>query len=141
MFSERRRKYARAWQKLIRLKFVENTAERPVPAESHCKKFKNVRKLDRDIGGGGGSRELSGVLTARKLLIPGTATRAKKAPLPYPLYVLLYENAFRSPGVLNHHIGSTVSHRFAKSDREKTQASCDTPKSRHSISSLRPLAP
>ena len=31
--------------------------------------------------------ELSRVLTARKLLIPGTATTAKKAPLPNPLYV------------------------------------------------------
>src|SRR5882672_2877236 len=31
--------------------------------------------------------ELSRVLTARKLLIPGTPTRAKKAPLPDPLYV------------------------------------------------------
>ena len=45
MFSECRRKYARAWQRLVRLKLVENTAERPVSAESHCKKFKNVRKL------------------------------------------------------------------------------------------------
>jgi hypothetical protein len=31
--------------------------------------------------------ELSSVLTARKLLISGTATTAKKAPLPDPLYV------------------------------------------------------
>jgi hypothetical protein len=31
--------------------------------------------------------ELSSVLTARKLLIPGTATTAKKASLPDPLYV------------------------------------------------------
>jgi len=31
--------------------------------------------------------ELSGVLRIRKLLIPGTATKAKKAPLPDPLYV------------------------------------------------------
>jgi hypothetical protein len=31
--------------------------------------------------------ELSGVLTARKLLILGSATMAKKAPLPDPLYV------------------------------------------------------
>ena len=34
--------------------------------------------------------ELVTMLTARKLLILGTA---KKAPLPNPLYVLLYENA------------------------------------------------
>ena len=31
--------------------------------------------------------ELSGVLITRKLLIPGMATTAKKAPLPDPLYV------------------------------------------------------
>ncbi len=31
--------------------------------------------------------ELSRVLRTRKLLILGTATRAKKAPLPDPLYV------------------------------------------------------
>jgi hypothetical protein len=31
--------------------------------------------------------ELSGVLIIRKLLILGTATTAKKAPLPDPLYV------------------------------------------------------
>jgi hypothetical protein len=31
--------------------------------------------------------ELFGVLTTRKLLILGTATTAKKAPLPDPLYV------------------------------------------------------
>ena len=31
--------------------------------------------------------ELFGVLTTRKLLILGTATKAKKAPLPNPLYV------------------------------------------------------
>jgi hypothetical protein len=31
--------------------------------------------------------ELSSMLTARKLLILGTATTAKKAPLPDPLYV------------------------------------------------------
>jgi len=31
--------------------------------------------------------ELFGVLVTRKLLILGIATRAKKAPLPAPLYV------------------------------------------------------
>ena len=31
--------------------------------------------------------ELITVLIARKLLIPGSATTAKKAPLPNPLYV------------------------------------------------------
>jgi ribosomal protein S18 acetylase RimI-like enzyme len=39
--------------------------------------------------------ELSRVLRTRKLLILGTATRAKKAPLPRSIVRLLYENAFR----------------------------------------------
>ena len=34
-----------------------------------------------------GGVELSGVLITRKLLIPGMAATAKKAPLPDPLYV------------------------------------------------------
>jgi len=46
--------------------------------------------------------QLFSLLTARKLLIPGTATTAKKAPLPDPLYVnctksvrtLIESNAF-----------------------------------------------
>ena len=37
------------------------------------------------MGEAGG--ELITMLTARKLLILGSATRAKKAPLPDPLYV------------------------------------------------------
>jgi hypothetical protein len=40
--------------------------------------------------------ELSGVLTVRKLMILGSATTAKKAPLPDSLYFYLYENVFRS---------------------------------------------
>jgi hypothetical protein len=39
------------------------------------------------LSGGGGGVELSSVLTARNLLIPGTATTAKKASLPAPLCV------------------------------------------------------
>jgi len=36
--------------------------------------------------------ELFSVLRTRKLLIPGTATTAKKAPLPDPLYVYCAKN-------------------------------------------------
>ena len=45
--------------------------------------------------------ELSRVLTVRKLLILGTATTAKKAPLPDPLYVYCTKMlfAFESHGV------------------------------------------
>ena len=38
--------------------------------------------------------ELSGVLTARNLLIPGAATKAKKAPMPDPLYVYCTKTLF-----------------------------------------------
>ncbi len=39
------------------------------------------------LSGGSAGVELSSVLITRKLLIPGTATTAKEAPLPDPLYV------------------------------------------------------
>jgi hypothetical protein len=48
--------------------------------------------------------ELSSVLTAGKLLNLGTATAAKKAPLPDPLY----ENAFS----LDSRAHDTVTHRI-----------------------------
>jgi hypothetical protein len=38
--------------------------------------------------------ELFCILITRKLLIPGTATTAKKAPLPRSIVRLLYENVF-----------------------------------------------
>ena len=51
--------------------------------------IKNVRKLliINEILVEAAGVELITMLTARKLLIPGTATTAKKAPLPDPLYV------------------------------------------------------
>jgi len=42
--------------------------------------------------------ELITMLTASKLLIPGTATTAKKAPLPDPLYVYCTKMLFASEG-------------------------------------------
>src|SRR6266436_4623445 len=69
--------------------------------------------------------ELSSMLTARKLLILGTATTAKKAPLPDSLYGLLYENALALE-FCRHDTLATVSHRFVEPDREKHPASCDT---------------
>jgi hypothetical protein len=44
---------------------------------------------------------LFGVLTARKLLILGSAIRAKKAPLPDPLYVYCTKTLF--PAESNRH--------------------------------------
>src|ERR1017187_10664302 len=48
----------------------------------------------------------------RNLLILGTATTAKKAPLPDPLYV--YSTKTLSLWSPTDHIATTVSHRFAE---------------------------
>jgi hypothetical protein len=57
--------------------------------ESYCTKLKNVYKqlIINEIVVEAAGVELLGVLTIRKLLILGSATRAKKASLPDPLYV------------------------------------------------------
>jgi hypothetical protein len=61
----------------------------PASAESYCTKLKIVSKLliINEILVEATGVELSRVLRTRKLLILGTATTAKKAPLPDPLYV------------------------------------------------------
>ncbi len=63
--------------------------------------------------------ELITMLIARKLLILGSATRAKKAPLPDPLYVYCTKTLFRSE-VPRTHIAAQVSHRFAGWTEKKT---------------------
>jgi hypothetical protein len=63
--------------------------------------------------------ELITVLTARKLLIPGSATKAKKAPLPDPLYVYCTKILFAFEPT--DHIATTVSHRFAENGSRKTR--------------------
>jgi hypothetical protein len=66
--------------------------------------------------------ELFRVLITRNLLILGTATTAKKAPLPDPLYVyctkMLVALEFH-----RHYTATTVLHRFAGTDREEHPAS------------------
>ena len=59
------------------------------PAERYCMKLKVVCNLliINEIVVEATGVELFSVLITRKLLIPGTATTAKKAPLPDPLYV------------------------------------------------------
>jgi len=59
--------------------------------------------------------ELITMLTARKLLIPGTATTAKKAPLPDPLYVYCTKILFAAESH-EHLLATTVSHRIAGMD-------------------------
>jgi hypothetical protein len=59
------------------------------PRQTYCTKLKYACKLliINEMVVEAAGVELFRVLTARKLLIPGTATTAKKAPLPDPLYV------------------------------------------------------
>ena len=56
----------------------------PASAECYCTKLKCVRKqlIINELLVEATGVELITMLTARKLLIPGSATRAKKAPLP-----------------------------------------------------------
>ena len=63
--------------------------------------------------------ELFRVLITRNLLILGTATTAKKAPLPDPLYVYCTKMLFALESN-RHHMAATVSHRFSGMDRKST---------------------
>ena len=75
----------------------KNLAEKPSLAKHYCTKLKYVRKqliINELLVEATGVELFSGLIT-RKLLIPGTATAAKKAPLPDPFVRLLYENSFR----------------------------------------------
>jgi hypothetical protein len=76
--------------------------------------------------------ELFRALITRNLLILGTATTAKKAPLPDPLYV--YCTKMLTLYSLETHTATTVSHRFGL-DREKTPSFGTTP-----LGSLRPVS-
>ena len=61
----------------------------PASAECYCTKLKCVCKqlIINELLVEATGVELITMLAARKLLILGSATRAKKAPLPDPLYV------------------------------------------------------
>jgi hypothetical protein len=64
--------------------------------------------------------ELFRVLITRNLLILGTATTAKKAPLPDPLYV--YSTKKLCSGVPQTDVTITISHRFTGLNWEKHSA-------------------
>ena len=66
--------------------------------------------------------ELFGVLITRKLLILGIATRAKKAPLPDPLYVYCTKILFALQ-THRHHIATQYPMDSASMEREKTPSS------------------
>jgi len=64
--------------------------------------------------------ELFRVLITRNLLILGTATTAKKAPLPNPLYVYCTKMLW-APESNTQHVAATVSHRFSEMNRKSAQ--------------------
>jgi len=74
-----------------------------------------------------GGVELFGVLTARKLLITGTATTAKTTLLHQSIVRLTYENAY-----------AVEESRSPTWDREKTPASSNNASHRPAISSQHP---
>ena len=78
--------------------------------ESYCTKLKCVRKqlIINEILVEATGVELITMLTARKLLIPETATTAKKAPLPDPLYVYCTKMLFRSGVQQTSHGGHSI---------------------------------
>ena len=69
--------------------------------------------------------ELFGVLIIRKLLILGTATTAKKAPLPDPLYVYCTKIHFALESKKTR-MAATVSHRYSEMDRKSNLDSRDS---------------
>ena len=85
----------------------------PASTERYCTKLKCVCKqlITNGIVVEAAGVELFRVLITRNLLIPGTATTAKKAPLPDPLYVYCTKNSRADSGKF--HTVLAVSHRFA----------------------------
>jgi hypothetical protein len=75
---------------------VKEVGGEPAIAECYCTKLKCVCKqfITNKLLVEAAGVELSSVLTTRKLLILGTATTAKKAPLPDPLYVYCTKRRF-----------------------------------------------
>jgi hypothetical protein len=82
-------------------------------AKCYCTKLKCARKqfITNELLVEAAGVELFRVLITRNLLIPGTATTAKKAPLPDPLYVYCTKNSRADSGKF--HTVLAVSHRFA----------------------------
>jgi hypothetical protein len=68
-----------------------------------------------------GGVELSNVLTARKLLILGTPTTARKAQLPNPLYVIVRKCFSLRRRQTPYSRPQLVSHRFGQLQREKLE--------------------
>jgi len=80
------------------------------PRQTYCTKLKYACKLliINEMVVEAAGVELFRVLTARKLLIPGTATTAKKAPLPDPLYVYCTKMLCAPGGNRRHHMAASI---------------------------------
>jgi hypothetical protein len=99
----------------------ENPGGEPVFAECYCTKLKCGRNtlIIKGILVEAAGVELFRVLITRNLLILGTATTAKKAPLPDPLYVYCTKMLF-SLESNRHHMAATVSHGSSRMDRKSS---------------------
>jgi hypothetical protein len=99
----------------------KNLAEKPPLAEHYCTKLKYVRKqlIINELLVEATGVELFSVLITRKLLIPGTATAAKKAPLPDPLYVY----CTKTPSALEFvqaTVATSVSHKVRRGSTKRS---------------------
>jgi hypothetical protein len=99
---------------------VREARRRAAWAERYCTKLKWVSKqlIINEILVEAAGVQLFRVLITRNLLIPGSPTTAKKAPLPDPLYV--YCTKILSLWSSAETTMATVSHRFDELDRERT---------------------
>jgi hypothetical protein len=79
-------------------------------AERHCTKLKVVCKqlITNEILVEAAGVELIATLITRNLLILGTATKAKKAPLPDPLYVYCTKMLCAPEGNRRHHMAASI---------------------------------
>jgi hypothetical protein len=111
------------WFVIGEKKTGEKPGGEPASAECYCTKLKCDRKrlIIKDILVEATGVELITMLTAHKLLLLGSATTAKKAPLPNPLYVYCTKCFFALES--HGHRTATVSHRFVGMDREKAPRS------------------
>ena len=97
----------------------KNLAEQPPLAERYCTKLKFVCKqlIISELFVEAARVELITILITRNLLILGTVTKAKKAPLSDPLYVYCTKTLSHWSSAETN--GGPKSHRFEGPDREK----------------------
>jgi hypothetical protein len=84
----------------------EVPAETP-PRQSYCRVSCNNMIINEVVVEAAGV-ELIATLITRDLLILGTATKAKKAPLPDPLYVYCTKMLCAPEGNRRHHMAASI---------------------------------